>query len=92
MHTWHLTAANALLPIDDGAAGWRYFRIFQLGPNASGKSHYLSLSGWELYGLVTGVFSDVGRWRRESLNRLQLERQLIRKYCMKVCVAFFLSF
>lgn len=85
VHTFHLTAANTQQALEDGTTGgWRYFRIFQTGPNASGKSHYLSLSGWELYGLVTGVFSDVGRWRRETMNRLQLERQLIRKYCMKV--------
>lgn len=28
------------------------------GPNASGSSHYLSLSGFELYGKVVGVVEE----------------------------------
>ena len=32
-----------------------------MGKNASGQTHYLSLSGFEIYGLVTGVCDDLGR-------------------------------
>ena len=34
------------------------FRIQQTGPNASGQTHYLSLSGFEVYGSITGVTDD----------------------------------
>jgi len=40
--------------------GWRYVRIQQNGKNASGQTHYLSLSGFEIYGSVTGVCNDLG--------------------------------
>ena len=39
---------------------WRHIRIQQNGKNASGQTSYLSLSGFEIYGLVTGVCDDVG--------------------------------
>ena len=35
--------------------GWRFFRVHMTGPNSSGNAHYLSLSGWEMYGRITGV-------------------------------------
>lgn len=38
--------------------GWRWFRIIMTGPNSSGSSNYLSLSGIELYGRVTGVQTE----------------------------------
>jgi len=38
--------------------GWRHVRIRQTGRNASGQTHYLSLSGLELYGTVTAVCED----------------------------------
>ena len=34
------------------------FRIQQTGPNASGQTHYLSLSGFEIYGNVNGITDD----------------------------------
>lgn len=34
-------------------APYRYLRVQQNGKNASGQSHYLSLSGFELYGKVS---------------------------------------
>ena len=49
--TWPLTP-----PAD--AAGWRHVRIKQNGVNASGQTHYLSLSGLELYGEVRGLADD----------------------------------
>ena len=44
-------------PSDENQS-WRMFRIQQTGPNASGQTHYLSLSGFEIYGSVTGVTDD----------------------------------
>lgn len=41
--------------------GWRHVRIQQNGKNASGQTHYLSLSGFEIYGSVTGVCEDLGK-------------------------------
>ena len=43
--------------------GWRHIRIQQTGKNASGQTHYLSLSGLELYGSVTGVCEELGKNR-----------------------------
>lgn len=40
--------------------GWRHVRIHQTGKNASGQTHYLSMSGFEIYGTVTGVCDDLG--------------------------------
>lgn len=42
--------------------GWRHVRIQQNGKNASGQTHYLSLSGFEIYGTVTGVCEDLGEF------------------------------
>ena len=33
---------------------YRHLRIQQQGKNASGQTHYLSLSGFDVYGQVTG--------------------------------------
>lgn len=38
-------------------AAYRYLRIQQNGKNASGQSHYLSLSGLEIYGKVRQLLS-----------------------------------
>jgi hypothetical protein len=37
--------------------GWRYVRILQTGPNAAGKD-YISLSGFELYGVILSTYSE----------------------------------
>lgn len=34
-------------------APYRYLRVQQNGKNASGQNHYLSLSGFEIYGKVS---------------------------------------
>ncbi|KAK7886642.1 hypothetical protein WMY93_026263 [Mugilogobius chulae] len=47
------TATWPLDPSKDEKQGWRHIRIKQMGKNASGQTHYLSLSGLELYGTVT---------------------------------------
>lgn len=52
------TATWPLDPPREEKQGWRHIRIKQTGKNASGQTHYLSLSGFELYGTVTGVCED----------------------------------
>ena len=56
------TATWPLIPPDD-PLGWRHIRIKLSGPNASGQTHYLSLSGLELYGEIRGLADeDLGMW------------------------------
>ena len=43
--------------------GWRHIRIQQNGKNASGQTHYLSVSGLELYGTVHGVCEELGNFK-----------------------------
>eukprot|EP00041_Stephanoeca_diplocostata_P036623 m.1344514 g.1344514 ORF g.1344514 m.1344514 type:complete len:2563 (-) comp24902_c1_seq2:195-7883(-) len=38
--------------------GWRHFRLALTGPNEKGSTHYMSLSGFELYGKITEVSED----------------------------------
>lgn len=52
------TATWPLDPSKEEKQGWRHIRIKQMGKNASGQTHYLSLSGLELYGTVTSVCED----------------------------------
>ena len=48
--------------------GWRYIRILQTGPNAAGKD-YISLSGFELYGVVLSTYSEgLGHGLETTLN------------------------
>ncbi|KAL5009008.1 hypothetical protein ScPMuIL_014589 [Solemya velum] len=63
--------------------GWRHVRIQQAGKNASGQTHYLSLSGFEIYGTVTGVLDDVGKAAREAEANLRRQRRLIRMQILK---------
>ena len=55
--------STASWPIEaskDEKQGWRHIRLQQTGKNASSQTHYLSLSGFEVYGTVTGVCDDLG--------------------------------
>lgn len=54
--TWQIEADSTELQ------GWRHIRIHQNGKNASGQTSYLSLSGFEIYGTVTGGCDEVGTW------------------------------
>ena len=55
------TASWPLEPPKEETGGWRYVRIKQNGKNANGHTHYLSLSGFEIYGEVKGVSDkDIG--------------------------------
>lgn len=48
------------------ALGWRHIRVQQNGKNASGQTHYLSLSGLELYGRVNGVCEELGGYQKRA--------------------------
>lgn len=54
------TATWPLTPPEDEKQGWRHIKIQQTGRNASGQTHYLSVSGMEIYGTVNGVCDDLG--------------------------------
>jgi E3 ubiquitin-protein ligase HECTD1 len=59
--------------------GYRHIRIQQNGRNASGQTHYLSLSGFEIYGQVTSVCEDIGKNSvKEVEAKNRRERRLIR--------------
>lgn len=59
--------------------GFRHVRIHQNGRNASGQTHYLSLSGFEIYGKVITVCDDMGKAAaKENEAKLRKERRQIR--------------
>ncbi|XP_050310432.1 E3 ubiquitin-protein ligase Ufd4 [Anthonomus grandis grandis] len=63
--------------------GWRYVRIQQAGKNASGQTHYLSLSGFEIYGQVTSVCEDMGKAHKEQEAQLRKQRRLVKTQLLK---------
>ncbi|KRT81883.1 hypothetical protein AMK59_5650 [Oryctes borbonicus] len=63
--------------------GWRHVRIQQNGKNASGQTHYLSLSGFEIYGQVTGVCDDLGKAAKEADAILKKQRKLLKAQMLK---------
>uniref|UniRef100_A0A182SWP8 E3 ubiquitin-protein ligase n=1 Tax=Anopheles maculatus TaxID=74869 RepID=A0A182SWP8_9DIPT len=69
-------------PIDcpaDEQQGYRHVRIHQNGRNASGQTHYLSLSGFEIYGKVMSVCEDMDKTAaKENEAKLRKERRQIR--------------
>ncbi|KPP80084.1 E3 ubiquitin-protein ligase HECTD1-like [Scleropages formosus] len=81
------TATWPLDPPKEEKQGWRHIRIKQMGKNASGQTHYLSLSGLELYGTVTGVCEDqLGKAVKEAEANLRRQRRLFRSQVMKYIV------
>lgn len=77
------TASWPLEPPADESQGWRHVRIQQTGKNASGQTHYLSLSGFEIYGTVTGVCEDLGKAAKEAEANLRRQRRLLRTQVLK---------
>ena len=75
--TWHLT------PPEEEKQGWRHIRLQQSGKNASGQTHYLSLSGLELYGSVIGVCDELGKAAKEAEQQLRRQRRLMRTHVLK---------
>ncbi|XP_028141816.2 E3 ubiquitin-protein ligase HECTD1 isoform X2 [Diabrotica virgifera virgifera] len=65
------------------AQGWRHVRIQQAGKNASGQTHYLSLSGFEIYGQVTSVCEDMGKAHKEQEAHLRKQRRLVKSQLLK---------
>ncbi|KAM9294000.1 E3 ubiquitin-protein ligase HECTD1 isoform 1-T1 [Gastrophryne carolinensis] len=81
------TATWPLDPSREEKQGWRHIRIKQTGKNASGQTHYLSLSGFELYGNVTGVCEDqLGKAAKEAEANLRRQRRLVRSQILKYMV------
>ncbi|KAK0043521.1 E3 ubiquitin-protein ligase HECTD1 isoform X5 [Biomphalaria pfeifferi] len=62
---------------------WRHVRLHQTGKNASGQTHYVSLSGFEIYGTVTGVCDDIGKAAREAEANLRRQRRVLRTHVLK---------
>ncbi|XP_065332241.1 E3 ubiquitin-protein ligase HECTD1 isoform X2 [Cloeon dipterum] len=77
------TASWPLVPPGEEGQGWRHIRIQQTGKNASGQTHYLSLSGFEIYGTVTGVCEDLGKAAKEAEANLRRQRRLLRTQVLK---------
>lgn len=75
--TWQIKA-----PAEE-QQGWRHVRIQQCGKNASGQTHYLSLSGLELYGTVLGVCEELGKAAKEAEQQLRRQRRLMRTHVLK---------
>lgn len=70
--TWPINCAT------DDSVWYRHIRIQQNGRNASGQTHYLSLSGFEIYGRVVGVADDIGKSVKEAEAKTRRERRQIR--------------
>lgn len=75
--TWTLQVPS------DETQGWRYVRIQQNGKNASGQTHYLSLSGFEIYGQVTSVCEDLGRALKEADANAKKQRKLLKSHMLR---------
>lgn len=65
------------------AQGWRHVRIQQAGKNASGQTHYLSLSGFEIYGQVTNICEDMGKAHKEQEAHMRKQRRLVKSQLLK---------
>lgn len=67
-------------PIDcNDDEGFRHVKIQQNGRNASGQTHYLSVSGFEIYGTVVSVCDDMQRNPvKENETKLRRERRMVR--------------
>ncbi|XP_017786198.1 PREDICTED: E3 ubiquitin-protein ligase HECTD1 isoform X3 [Nicrophorus vespilloides] len=75
--TWKI-----LVPSDE-YQGWRHVRIQQAGKNASGQTHYLSLSGFEIYGEIVSVCDDLGKAAKEADAHLKKQRKLLKAQMLK---------
>ncbi|CAM1299094.1 HECTD1 (predicted) [Pycnogonum litorale] len=80
------TASWPVEPSSDEVVGWRHIRIHQTGKNASGQTHYLSLSGFEVYGTVTGVCEDLGKSVKEAEANIRKQRKIMRTQVVKQMV------
>ncbi|XP_017857411.1 PREDICTED: E3 ubiquitin-protein ligase HECTD1 [Drosophila arizonae] len=72
------TATWPIICSSDDTKGYRHIKIQQNGRNASNQTHYLSLSGFEIYGRVVGVCDDIGKTIKEAEAKTRRERRQIR--------------
>ncbi|XP_067136429.1 E3 ubiquitin-protein ligase HECTD1 isoform X3 [Centruroides vittatus] len=73
------TASWPLETPSEETQGWRHIRLQQTGKNASGQTHYMSLSGFEIYGTITGVCDDIGKTAKEAEANLRRQRRIIKQ-------------
>ena len=71
----------------DTSAEFRHIRIQQMGKNASAQTHYLSLSGFEMYGRVTGVCDELGKAAKEAEAAMRKARRMLRTSMVKHMVS-----
>ncbi|XP_022105219.1 E3 ubiquitin-protein ligase HECTD1-like [Acanthaster planci] len=87
------TATWPVEPSKDEKQGWRYVRLQQTGKNASGQTHYLSLSGFELYGTVTAAVEEslgssvAGKTVKDTEASLRKQRRLMRSQVLRQMVS-----
>lgn len=72
------TASWPVVCSPEEIVGFRHIRIQQNGRNASGQTHYLSLSGFEIYGRVVSVCDEIGKGAKEMEAKIRRERRHIR--------------
>lgn len=73
------TATWPILDSSEDGQGFRHIKIQQNGRNASGQTHYLSLSGFEIYGRVVSVCEDMGKAAiKEADAKMRRERRQVR--------------
>jgi E3 ubiquitin-protein ligase HECTD1 len=75
----HGSTATFELTAPKDEQGWRHVRIKITGKNSSNQTHYLSLSGFEIYGTVVAACTDqLGKAAREMESALRKQRRLLR--------------
>lgn len=73
------TCTWAIFCPSEETEGFRHIRIQQNGRNASNQTHYLSLSGFEIYGRVMSVCEDMGKTAvKEAEAKVRRERRQVR--------------
>ncbi|XP_071499022.1 E3 ubiquitin-protein ligase HECTD1-like [Diadema antillarum] len=85
------TATWPLEPPTSEKKGWRYVRLHQMGKNASGQTHYLSLSGFEVYGTVTSVVEESlsvapAKVVKDVESSVRKQRKLVRSQVLRQMV------
>ena len=84
-HTWLIEN------LSDEKIGFRYLRVQQNGKNASEQTHYLSLSGLEVYGTISSLCTEQSRVGSSSnLGKetdLKKQKRLIKNSIAKKMVA-----
>ena len=54
-----------------------------MGKNASGQTHYLSLSGFEIYGVVSSVCDDIVTSAKDVEAMLRKQRRALKQGLLK---------